>query len=160
MPTPGATGITVSYSHLVEMDAVGRTHVIPEGQTDEFSIRQLLDGIENPLDRLTTGRDISAARDPGAGSPAGALQAYRWSPRQTYVLVSVLGVVLVGVVYVALVSSHVDNITASVVIAITSLVVLAMALVVLMATGVLSESSFVSLFSRIVKGVQRNDREP
>jgi small GTP-binding protein domain len=62
VPTPGATGITVSYSHLVEMDAVGRTHVIPEGQTDEFSIRQLLDGIENPLDRLTTGRDISAAR--------------------------------------------------------------------------------------------------
>jgi internalin A len=53
VPVPGHPGIWVPYSHLLDLEIAGRQTVVPQGLTEDFSVRELLAGIETPADRLT-----------------------------------------------------------------------------------------------------------
>lgn len=61
VPVPDHPGIWVPYSHLLDLETVGRLTVVPQGLTEDFSIRDLLAGIETPTNRRT-GR-VGASRD-------------------------------------------------------------------------------------------------
>ena len=52
VPVPGHPGIWVPYGHLLDLEAAGHKTVIPQGLTQEFSIEELLAGVETPADRM------------------------------------------------------------------------------------------------------------
>jgi hypothetical protein len=46
VPVPGHDGIWVPYQHLLNLQAAGRTTVVPQGLVEEYSISDLLGGVE------------------------------------------------------------------------------------------------------------------
>ena len=46
VPIPGYPGIWVPYRHLIDLEAAGRSSVVPQGLTQDFSVRGLLAGVE------------------------------------------------------------------------------------------------------------------
>jgi internalin A len=65
VPVPGQPNVWVPYAHLLELEAAGHSNVIPQGLTESFSIRELLDGVETPADRL----EERMYSSPGAQQP-------------------------------------------------------------------------------------------
>lgn len=56
VPIPGNPGVRVPYSHLLELEAAGRTTVVPQGMVSDVPIKQLLNGVEAPAERHNTVR--------------------------------------------------------------------------------------------------------
>jgi internalin A len=46
VPLPGHHEIVVSYKHLLNLEKLGETSFVPEGVVQKFSVRQLLDGVD------------------------------------------------------------------------------------------------------------------
>jgi internalin A len=91
VPVPGHPGVSVPYSHLLDLEMAGRESVVPQGLTQDFDIRDLLAGVETPTDRMNgkvtipseaVGRTV-AGRD-------GNADASPWTPRQSIGLWMVL----------------------------------------------------------------------
>lgn len=84
---PRYPGVTVPYGHLIELEAAGRTVVVPQGLTHDVKIRELLDGVEAPderADRAETagGRAIDTAPTPPAHTHPGG----PWTASQSLML--------------------------------------------------------------------------
>ncbi len=99
VPVPGHTGISVPYDHLLMLDAAGHTTVIPQGLTEEFNVKELLDGVETPeardASRTVASRDI--AKPPASARDRDPDDSRPWTVGQSIGLGSFL---LLGVIVV------------------------------------------------------------
>lgn len=50
VPLPNDPDLAVSYDHLLRLESKGNTSFLPEGADEEYSVRELLDGVEETRD--------------------------------------------------------------------------------------------------------------
>jgi small GTP-binding protein len=107
VPVPGHPGHWVSYRRLLEFEEVGRDLVVPDGLTDDFSVRELLAGVETRAERRPSGRmaevapALAAARDEGARYDDGAPGAWTAGEAMRFGRILVGALVVLVAVFVA-----------------------------------------------------------
>jgi internalin A len=79
VPLPGYPDVVVGYEHLLNLERLGETSFIPEGASERFSVRQLLDGIEPEQTRRERQADYPRPERPALQSasprpPTGAIR--------------------------------------------------------------------------------------
>ena len=59
VPLPNYPDIVVDYAHLVNLELLGKGTFVPEGLLEEISVRELLDGIDEPDKRISKDESLS-----------------------------------------------------------------------------------------------------
>jgi internalin A len=83
VPIPGHPDVLVPYTHLLALEEKGRDTVIPEGLTEDISIRELLDGVESPDARVREPPTDSRGARRSASPDTPPTAAGSWSQRET-----------------------------------------------------------------------------
>jgi hypothetical protein len=158
VPVPNHPNVWVPYSHLLNLESAGKETVIPQGLIDEYSIGDLLDGIESRTDRsparLIPDVDTSASRAP---KPSSESDGAAWTFRESMFLGFFMLIAIVCIVGVYILTDVVAGETAAAGAALVALAaVVVIAFFVLRTAGRVSEKTMLtgirSTMSRIVKG--------
>ncbi|MGW5238634.1 COR domain-containing protein [Monashia sp. NPDC004114] len=161
VPVPRASNVWVPYAHLLALEDAGKKTVVPQGLTVEFSIMELLDGIEASRDRRISETSMDSVAD---SAPDGIVDsrdvAEPWTPPQAMRLglFLVLAVVLLAAAYVG--ASQVVGAGAAAAIGGGVLVlVVVIGLLILRASGRVSETGLVEVLKKAIsrKGVDQGE---
>lgn len=157
VPVPGRDGVFVPYDHLLELEAAGRTSVVPQGLVEDFNIRELLGGIEAPSARAADRRGGSVVDSGDDAAERRALAAGAWTPEQSMRLGrSLVGAVVVLAAVFVGIALLVGLVAAVAVTTIALIATLAVAVVVLRSSGRLSEEGFLAALRELLARVPRN----
>jgi internalin A len=151
VPVPGHPNVWVPYSHLLNLESVGKEMVIPQGLVDEFRISKLLDGIEDKTDRArtrqreierSTSQESVPTAETGGATEAGGADGMAWTPRNSLLLGSFLLVTIVVVIaaYIAA-NKFIGQAAGAAAAAVALLAAVVIALVVLRTAGRVSEQT-------------------
>jgi internalin A len=64
VPIPRNPEIVVDYKHLLTLEELGEKYIIPEGLSDRFSVKDLLNGVESEQQRIKLKAEISTYTSP------------------------------------------------------------------------------------------------
>ncbi|HEX8053512.1 MAG TPA: COR domain-containing protein [Thermoleophilaceae bacterium] len=140
VPVPRHPGVWVPYSHLLDLESAGRDTVVPQGLTMDFSVQELLAGIEAPSERADP-----AMRSLPESDPASIIRKGdgAWVPSDAIRLGMLLIVVMVVAAAVFVGAERIVGTNAAAGIAAVALAAVALvAVVVLRSSGQLSEAGF------------------
>jgi internalin A len=164
VPVPGHPGIWVPYKHLLDLEMAGRETVVPQGLTEDFTIRELLAGIETPLEhsssRQVTVKDTAdpAVKDsvaPKDFAGAGDSLAQPWTVRESMKFGSFLVIAIVVILGACLGAYEALGATAAGVAAsVTLIIVIVIGLFMLRSSGRITESGFLSAMKQILSNMK------
>jgi internalin A len=156
VPVPGHADVWVPYAHLLDLEAVGRHSVVPQGVTEDFDIHALLDGVEQLGDRLDSTSDNSVStRRTASDAALMSMSGRPWTPTEA---IRFGGVMIGAVLMIAIMFTGVEIATGPEIAAgITSGAVVGMlliAILVLRASGRISEDGMLETVRHLVSGSQ------
>ena len=159
VPVPEHSGIFVPYQHLIDLEEAGRETVIPQGTVDDFSISELLAGVESPADRAS----ITNLARPANSTTFHTVEAMQDSSGAWTISQSIgLGIfLLVGIVVIlgaSIGAYEVMGATAAVILGLALSGVAVIGLFVLRSGGRISEAGFVASVRDAISNVGSNDK--
>lgn len=157
VPVPGLPGIFVPYQHLIDLEAAGRETVVPLGTVQEFSVRELLAGVEATGDRVLVSRPHEERRTAGQPATGGRRdEAAPWTIRQSAWLAGLMLAALIVIVGISVGAYELVGATVAVILGLALAVIVVLGLFVLRVTGRITDQTFASG----LKGALSSSKQP